>query len=128
MLLVVKPDVEAKPVKPAEADKASASKSKQSDAGKQKVKIVEPIKDVNSEDDDTSEDAMSEDEDDSEVYIDTKYMSNIFKFISYFCANFAIYALVDYIYFQIVDQQFCSFETFPPYSEHMKFQLDYLKC
>lgn len=76
ILLLVKTEVEAKPVKPAEADKASASKSKQSDAGKQKVKIVEPIKDVNPEedDDDTSEDAMSEDGDDSEVCIDIQHI------------------------------------------------------
>ncbi|KAL6575869.1 hypothetical protein OROHE_000340 [Orobanche hederae] len=38
-------------------------KSKQSDSGKHKVEIAEPVKDVNPEDDDdTREDAMSEDE------------------------------------------------------------------
>ncbi|XP_047982417.1 histone deacetylase HDT1-like [Salvia hispanica] len=57
-----KPKVKAKQEKPAEAVKA---KGKESDAGKQKVKIVEPIKD---DDDDTSDDMMSEDDgdDDSE--------------------------------------------------------------
>lgn len=57
--------MKAKQEKPAEAVKA---KGKESDAGKQKVKIVEPIKD---DDDDTSDDMMSEDDgdDDSEVHI-----------------------------------------------------------
>lgn len=53
-----KPEPKAKVEKPVEADKATASKGKES-AGKQKVKIVEP----NPEDDD-SDDSMSEDEDD----------------------------------------------------------------
>lgn len=64
-----KPEPKAKLVKPAEADKANAAKGKESDAGKQKVKIVEPKKDDNTEDDDdSSDDLMSEDddEDDSE--------------------------------------------------------------
>ncbi|KAL1549337.1 Histone deacetylase hdt1, variant 2 [Salvia divinorum] len=60
-----KPEAKAKQEKPADAVKG---KGKESDAGKQKVKIVEPIKDANSGDDDTSDDMMSEDddEDDSE--------------------------------------------------------------
>ncbi|XP_057779340.1 histone deacetylase HDT1-like [Salvia miltiorrhiza] len=61
-----RPEPKVKQEKPAEAVKA---KGKESDAGKQKVKIVEPIKDANPEDDDdTSDDMMSEDddEDDSE--------------------------------------------------------------
>ncbi|KAL1549338.1 Histone deacetylase hdt1 [Salvia divinorum] len=60
-----KPEAKAKQEKPADAVKG---KGKESDAGKQKVKIVEPIKDANPGDDDTSDDMMSEDddEDDSE--------------------------------------------------------------
>lgn len=71
-----KPEPKAKLVKPAEADKANAAKGKESDAGKQKVKIVEPNKDDNTEDDDdSSDDLMSEDddEDDSEVHRHLKY-------------------------------------------------------
>ncbi|KAI3471984.1 hypothetical protein Pfo_028672 [Paulownia fortunei] len=60
----------AKQEKPAEAAKANAVKDKESNAGKQKVKIVEPNKEVNPEEDEESsdEDLLSEDddEDDSE--------------------------------------------------------------
>ncbi|KAL2487229.1 histone deacetylase HDT1 [Abeliophyllum distichum] len=62
----------AKQEKPAEPQKSNVVKDKGSDAGKHKVKIVEPNKEVNPEDDDesTDEDFMSEedgskDEDDS---------------------------------------------------------------
>lgn len=62
--------------KPVEAGKANAAKGKESDPGKQKVKIVEPNKDDNPEDDDdSSDDLMSDDddEDDSEVHRHLKY-------------------------------------------------------
>lgn len=66
-----KPESKAKQEKPAEAEKANAAKDKETDAGKQKVKIVEPNKDVKPEEDEESsdDDLMSEDddEDDSEV-------------------------------------------------------------
>ncbi|KAK4478709.1 hypothetical protein RD792_014207 [Penstemon davidsonii] len=66
-----KPKSKAKQEKPVEASKkATAAKDKESDSGKQKVKIVEPNKDVNpNEEDESSEgDFMLEDddEDDSE--------------------------------------------------------------
>ncbi|KAL6521145.1 hypothetical protein OROGR_017714 [Orobanche gracilis] len=65
---VVKTEPKAEQEKsPAEAVKADTSKGKESDAGKQKVKIVEPIKDENSEDVDESssdDDMMSEDDED----------------------------------------------------------------
>ncbi|CAA0830398.1 Histone deacetylase HDT3 [Striga hermonthica] len=66
-----KPESKPKEGKAVEAAKANADKGKESDGGRQKVKIVEPKKDVDaSEEDDESadEDAMSEDddEDDSE--------------------------------------------------------------
>ncbi|KAI3473326.1 hypothetical protein Pfo_030617 [Paulownia fortunei] len=65
-----KPESKAKQEKPAETAKANAVKDKESNAGKQKVKIVEPNKEVNPEEDEESsdEDLLSEDddEDDSE--------------------------------------------------------------
>ncbi|PIN03196.1 Histone deacetylase [Handroanthus impetiginosus] len=65
-----KPELKPKKEKPSEAKKANAAKDKESDAGKQKVKIVEPNKDAKPEEDEESsdEDLMSEDgdEDDSE--------------------------------------------------------------
>ncbi|KAL6559247.1 hypothetical protein OROHE_006616 [Orobanche hederae] len=60
----------------AEAVKADTSKGKESDAGKQKVKIVEPIRDVNPEevDESSSDDGMmsEDDEDDSQDEDDTE--------------------------------------------------------
>ncbi|KAL6574940.1 hypothetical protein OROMI_012225 [Orobanche minor] len=60
---------------PAEAVEADTSKGKESDAGKQKVKIVEPIRDVNPEevDESSSDDGMmsEDDEDDSQDEDDT---------------------------------------------------------
>ncbi|KAL2509185.1 Histone deacetylase HDT1 [Forsythia ovata] len=67
-----KPGATVKQEKPAGPQKSNVVKDKGSDAGKHKVKIVEPNKEVNPEDDDesTDEDFMSEedgskDEDDS---------------------------------------------------------------
>ncbi|GER54257.1 histone deacetylase HDT1 [Striga asiatica] len=51
-----------------ESSNANAGKGKESDGGKQKVKIVEPKKDTDAEEDEesTDEDFMSDDEDDSD--------------------------------------------------------------
>ncbi|KAG8374158.1 hypothetical protein BUALT_Bualt11G0101700 [Buddleja alternifolia] len=61
-----KPETKPKQEKPAAAEKANAAKGKASDAGKQKVTIVEPTKDDESSD----EDLMSEDEDDDSEDVD----------------------------------------------------------
>ncbi|KAL0309587.1 UNVERIFIED_CONTAM: Histone deacetylase HDT1 [Sesamum radiatum] len=63
-----KPESKAKPEKPVEAEKANAAKDKESDAGKQKVKIVEPNKDAKPEEDEESsdDDLISEDDDDDD--------------------------------------------------------------
>ncbi|XP_011101488.1 histone deacetylase HDT1 [Sesamum indicum] len=63
-----KPESKAKQEKPVEAEKASAAKGKESDAGKKKGKLVEPNKDVKSKEDNESsdEDVMSDADDDSE--------------------------------------------------------------
>ncbi|CAA0818866.1 Histone deacetylase HDT2 [Striga hermonthica] len=54
--------------KPAEASNANAGNGKESDGGKQKVKIVEPKKDTDAEEDEesTDEDLMSDDDDDED--------------------------------------------------------------
>lgn len=62
----VKPEPKAKLAKPVEAGKANAAKGKESDPGKQKVKIVEPNKDDNPEDDDDSSDDLMSDDDDED--------------------------------------------------------------
>lgn len=60
-----KPELKAKKEKPAEIEKVNAAKGKGSDAGKKTVKNIVPSKvDVDSSDDSMSED----DEDDSQVH------------------------------------------------------------